>query len=164
MLRDKALLAGAGSSLNQEQLEERRERGRDRGLHQGRPVTGFLSQSSQQQGPFMECAAAQSLIPRRMKRGLEGSEEGNTHPIGLWLCTNKVLSLKQGAVFEVGRVGFQTGMLFPVRDEGSRGWGLLVKEKPPLSGFLPTEFSLQLAVWCLVKDELELMSPRVSYP
>lgn len=34
-----------------------------------------------------------------MKRGLEGREEGETHTVGLWMCTNKVLSLKRDVLF-----------------------------------------------------------------
>lgn len=65
----------------------------------------------------MECAAARRtpLVPQRMKRGLEGREEGDTR----W----PVVVHKQGVVFEMGRVVFPTGMLFPVQDEGGGGWG-----------------------------------------
>lgn len=146
--------------MNQEQLEERRgERERQR-APSGKAHDRLSLPEQPTARPLcgMCCCLEDTSGPSKNEEGFGGKgRRGDTHcwPVDVH---------KQGVVFETGRVVFQTGMLFPVRDEGVVGWGLSVSEKPPLSGFLPTEFSLQLAVWCLVKEESEPLSPRVSHP
>lgn len=107
-----------------------------------RPLCGMCRCSEDTSGPL------------KNKEDLEGRAKGDTHPIGRWLCTSKVLSLKQGVLY------FRLGCCF-WWEIGVWGAGALGQwESSTLSSFLPIELSLELEVWLLGEGGVRAQVPH----
>lgn len=91
--------------MNQEQLEERRGGGGGEGERERAPPGKardelFLPEQQRARPLGGMCRCSEDLSgPLKSREDLEGRVEGDTRPGGRWLCTPKVLSWKQDALF-----------------------------------------------------------------